>query len=156
MYKNILFLMFGLSGVVYIQPAANKTSFPLHDLTVSYSRTDDEQKATYYYHAEVVGYILYGIPDKKKLYTEIYTLSVKKKHRLNGIGSFMLQRCVQDLKSNGCRGVRLEAVPFKADLRDFRNQSERLIRFYQKNGFTLSQMSFTVPIMHKHFCDFEA
>lgn len=146
--KIMLSIVF-LTITAGLHSAAGQNSFRLENLTCEANQTRDLKEVTYYHGKVRVGRVAYGISDPEEPFVKIYTLKVSSDYRLQGIGSFMLQQCEQDLKSGGCSEVRLEAMAFKARPKDFHRETERLVEFYKKNGFSLLRRSVMGPVMQK-------
>lgn len=68
----------------------------------------------------------------------ISRIKVKKEFRLQGVGGYMLKRAIEDLTQAGYTEIQLSPSPFEAPVMDWTREREKLISFYQKHGFQVT------------------
>lgn len=138
-YTSMLTVVLLSNGELYAA-ADDKKEFlaSLTDKVVYFyqSKTLYEKEVTYWHNDAQVGSIYYSAG--VKIHDgggSIDRLVVEHAYRLQGVGSNILKRALQDLKDNGYGEVWVEPQPFEAACKDYTRERKKLITFYEKNGF---------------------
>ena len=94
-----------------------------------------------------VGFIRYGSDGSHYNMGTIDRIEIKSEYRKYGIGSYILQQAIQDLKAAGYQEVRLEAIPFDTPMCERKVVLKKLVAFYKKNGFEIVKKHQLRPTM---------
>lgn len=151
MFPKIILPALLLTAVTGLQSAANNGPFPVESITSKVGPIIGKTKQVIYsVSGKEVGHIFYGPSGTGESFAKIQRLEIFKEGlRGKGLGSHMLGQALQDLKNDGYAEVRLEAHPFLAPIKDRRQALEKLIIFYEKNGFKVLGTSFVGTVMQK-------
>lgn len=138
-----------LCNTALLHAAADDKKDVLADLTCKVEffylgKIPYKKEVTYFYNETQVGYIYYGASFTQPTYGRINKLEIKREFRFQGLGSYILRQALQDLKNDGYIEVQLEPVPFEVAGKDHYREREKLITFYEKNGFRVINFSRTI------------